>query len=45
MKKLKQIIYPDTIIDMQRKGITDSTLMEILKTVHLSDVVEREGGL
>ncbi|MCP9266298.1 ATP-binding cassette sub-family D member 2 [Dirofilaria immitis] len=40
----EQIIYPDTLVDMRRKGITDSTLMEILKTVHLSDIVEREGG-
>ncbi|VDO28526.1 unnamed protein product [Onchocerca flexuosa] len=43
-QKLKQIIYPDTLVDMRRKGITDSALMEILKTVHLSDIVEREGG-
>ncbi|KAL3981698.1 ABC transporter transmembrane region 2 family protein [Acanthocheilonema viteae] len=40
----EQIIYPDTLVDMRRKGITDSALMEILKTVHLSDIVEREGG-
>uniref|UniRef100_A0A0R3RTR8 ABC transporter domain-containing protein n=1 Tax=Elaeophora elaphi TaxID=1147741 RepID=A0A0R3RTR8_9BILA len=40
----EQIIYPDTLVDMQRKGITDSALMEILKTVHLSEIVEREGG-
>ncbi|EFO16988.2 ABC transporter [Loa loa] len=39
-----QIIYPDTVTDMRRKGITDTGLMEILKTVHLSDIVEREGG-
>lgn len=29
---------------MRRKGITDRTLMEILQIVHLSDLVEREGG-
>ncbi|CAG9533326.1 unnamed protein product [Cercopithifilaria johnstoni] len=40
----EQIIYPDTLLDMRRKGITDSALIEILKTVHLSDIVEREGG-
>nr|CRZ25895.1 BMA-PMP-4 [Brugia malayi] len=38
------IIYPDTLADMRRKGITDNALMEILKTVHLSEIVEREGG-
>lgn len=40
----EQIIYPDTLADMRRKGITDNALMEILKTVHLSEIVEREGG-
>uniref|UniRef100_A0A915PE70 ABC transporter domain-containing protein n=1 Tax=Setaria digitata TaxID=48799 RepID=A0A915PE70_9BILA len=40
----EQIIYPDTLIDMRRKGTTDSELIEILKTVHLSHIVEREGG-
>ncbi|VDK80314.1 unnamed protein product [Litomosoides sigmodontis] len=39
----EQIIYPDTLVDMQKKGITDSALMDILKTVHLSDLVKREG--
>jgi len=40
-----QIIYPDTIIDMQKKRITDKDLMEILDIVNLQPVVIREGGL
>lgn len=39
-----QIIYPDTIGDMKRKGWTDSTLEGILDLVFLKYVVEREGG-
>lgn len=39
-----QIIYPDTIGDMKRKGGTDNTLEEILELVFLKYVVEREGS-
>lgn len=39
-----QVIYPDTAFKMYRKGVTDSDLMQILKTVHLSYIVDREGG-
>ncbi|CAK8696772.1 unnamed protein product [Clavelina lepadiformis] len=40
----EQVIYPDTLDDMQQKGITDDNLKEILHTVHLYHVVKREGG-
>ena len=41
----EQIIYPDTVTDMHKKGLNDEDLKEILKTVHLYHVVQREGGL
>jgi len=40
----EQIIYPDTVTDMHKKGLNDEDLKEILKTVHLYHVVQREGG-
>uniref|UniRef100_A0A914Z8S9 Uncharacterized protein n=1 Tax=Panagrolaimus superbus TaxID=310955 RepID=A0A914Z8S9_9BILA len=39
-----QIIYPDTHHQMHQKNITDIDLMQILKTVHLIHIIEREGG-
>ncbi|VDL80238.1 unnamed protein product [Nippostrongylus brasiliensis] len=39
-----QVIYPDTASQMRRKGFTDGDLAHILKIVHLSHIVEREGG-
>ncbi|KAJ1367947.1 hypothetical protein KIN20_028977 [Parelaphostrongylus tenuis] len=39
-----QVLYPDTAFKMHRKGITDLDLIQILKTVHLSHIVDREGG-
>ncbi|VDL80237.1 unnamed protein product [Nippostrongylus brasiliensis] len=39
-----QVIYPDTASQMRRKGFTDDDLAHILKIVHLSHIVEREGG-
>ncbi|KIH60346.1 ABC transporter, ATP-binding protein [Ancylostoma duodenale] len=39
-----QVIYPDTVVQMRRKGLTDVDLAEILEIVHLSHLVEREGG-
>ncbi|CAO3607419.1 unnamed protein product [Cunninghamella echinulata] len=39
-----QIIYPDTVNEARSKGLTDEKLMDLLETVHLSYLVEREGG-
>lgn len=40
----EQIIYPDEVSDMQRKGITDEDLRKILEAAELAYLVEREGG-
>lgn len=39
-----QVIYPHTRTDMLKNGYTDEDLFVILRTVHLSNIVEREGG-
>jgi ATP-binding cassette subfamily D (ALD) protein 3 len=39
-----QVIYPHTVEDAREKGFTDEKLMDLLETVHLSYLVEREGG-
>ncbi|KAI9308165.1 ABC transporter transmembrane region 2-domain-containing protein [Cunninghamella echinulata] len=39
-----QILYPDTIEDMNKRGVTDDDLLEILKVVQIGHIVEREGG-
>jgi ATP-binding cassette subfamily D (ALD) protein 3 len=40
----EQIIYPDEVEDMQRKGYTDADLMNLLVAAELAYLVEREGG-
>ncbi|EIE80159.1 hypothetical protein RO3G_04864 [Rhizopus delemar RA 99-880] len=39
-----QILYPDTIEDMNAKNVTDQDLLDILKVVQIEHIVEREGG-
>ncbi|CAH1391092.1 unnamed protein product [Nezara viridula] len=39
-----QVIYPDTIEDMMKKGKTDEDLDKIVSLVALSSIVVREGG-
>lgn len=39
-----QVIYPDTIIEMKQKKVTDQDLSKLLELVQLNYVLEREQG-
>lgn len=39
-----QVIYPHSVQEMQEKNLTDQQLEEILKTVNLGYILEREEG-
>ncbi|XP_056129123.1 ATP-binding cassette sub-family D member 1 isoform X2 [Lampris incognitus] len=39
-----QVIYPDSVEEMSDRGFTDKCLEEILRTVNLLYILDREGG-
>eukprot|EP00744_Colponema_vietnamica_P005328 GILI01007811.1.p1 GENE.GILI01007811.1~~GILI01007811.1.p1 ORF type:complete len:670 (-),score=211.37 GILI01007811.1:129-2138(-) len=39
-----QVIYPHSVGQMKARGITDESLLKLLEVVHLSYLVDREGG-
>lgn len=40
----QQIIYPDGVLQMRDKGITDQDLFQILQRVNIETIVDREAG-
>ena len=40
----QQIIYPDSVREMRTKGITDSDLLDILRTVEIEHIIDRVWG-
>lgn len=39
-----QVIYPHNKAEMERRGVTDRDLFNILAVVGMDEIVEREGG-
>lgn len=39
-----QVIYPDTYVEMRRRGVTDADLARFLDVVQLGYILDREGG-
>ncbi|CAE6359311.1 unnamed protein product [Rhizoctonia solani] len=39
-----QVIYPHTKEEMQKRGVTDDDLLQVLSVVQMDHIVEREGG-
>ncbi len=40
----QQIIYPDSLLEMREKGVTDADLLSILSTLEIENLVDRPNG-